>query len=48
MNLYLAKIIYCGDAEYKLVKADDKNSAKEKVLELYYGSPFIEILYIIE
>lgn len=37
MNLYLAKIIFQGNLDFTLVKADDKIQAKKIVESYYYG-----------
>lgn len=48
MNLYLAKINYHGDLDFRLVKAENKTEAKDKVKNLYYDYVDVEITDIIE
>jgi len=48
MELYLAKIDFNGDIDFKLVKANSKKEAEEKVRKIYYGFVSVEISDIIE
>lgn len=48
MNLYLAKINYNGELDFRLVKANNKMEAEDKIRNLYYNYVHIEITDIIE
>ena len=43
MNLYLAKIDFQGDINFRLVKADTKKQAEDKIRELYDGYVYVKI-----